>query len=110
MPTDDKQPPAQSPAELHIRKWLQIEEEVMATELGVPADGEPLVRLLVAAILRNPYAGRFATDLSAAVRSSESLGLQFGARIAAMRRQRAIQSYGKGCIVGVRGEYEHGNA
>ena len=99
-----------SGGELHVRKWIQTEEEILANESGVVADGDPLVRLLVAAVISNPYAGRFVRDLSAAVSNSGQLGAEFSTRVAGLARARAIQSYGKGCIVGVRGEYEHGNA
>lgn len=97
-------------AGLHVRKWYQLEEEALATESGIPADGAPLVRVMVAAVIHNPYAGRYVHDLSEAVRLSVALGAEFGRRLREVGRGRAIESYGKGCIVGLAGEYEHGNA
>jgi hypothetical protein len=95
---------------LCIRKWYGIVDETLTTETGEGADGEPLVRVVVAAALRNPYAGRFERDLSAAVSESVELGREFGRRLTVALGNRRAASYGKACIVGTSGEYEHGNA
>jgi Amino acid synthesis len=97
-------------AGMHVRKWYRLEEEILANESGMAADGEPLIRMLVAATIRNPFAGQFSRDLSQAVHQSVALGAEFGRRLLELTRGRAIESYGKGCIVGINGEYEHGNA
>jgi hypothetical protein len=94
----------------HIRKWFLQMDDTLATEAGAPADGEPLRRLVIAAALHNPYAGRFEADLSAFIEPSPMLGEEFGRRIQAAAQGRAIESYGKACLVGIDGEYEHGNA
>lgn len=94
----------------HIRKWyLQIEDS-LAGETGAPADGEPLRKIVIAACLHNPYAGRYVQDLSAWIDASPELGREFGRRIREAAAGRAIESYGKACLVGMDGEYEHGNA
>ncbi|CAB3636401.1 MAG: amino acid synthesis family protein [Achromobacter pulmonis] len=94
----------------HIRKWyLQIEDS-LAGETGAPADGEPLRKIVIAACLHNPYAGRYVQDLSAWIDASPELGREFGRRIGEAAAGRAIESYGKACLVGMDGEYEHGNA
>ncbi|CAB3894177.1 hypothetical protein LMG26788_03932 [Achromobacter pulmonis] len=94
----------------HIRKWyLQIEDS-LAGETGAPADGEPLRKIVIAACLHNPYAGRYVQDLSAWIDASPELGREFGRRIGEVAAGRAIESYGKACLVGMDGEYEHGNA
>jgi len=94
----------------HIRKWyLQIEDS-LAGETGALADGEPLRKIVVAACIYNPFAGRFVQDLSNWVEASPDLGREFGRRIRAAAQGQAIQSYGKACLVGIDGEYEHGNA
>ena len=100
----------ESGPELTIRKWHTIIEEVHTTEIGRLADDTPLVKLVIAATILNPYAGQFATDLSAAVRASHALGQAFASRLIEAAGKRGIMSYGKACIVGERGEYEHGNA
>lgn len=94
----------------HVRAWFTHVEEVLATEAGMPADGPPLRRVVVAAAVRNPFAGTFGEDLSAVVDGSDVLGHEFGARAVAAMGGAGIQSYGKACLVGVAGEYEHGNA
>jgi hypothetical protein len=93
-----------------IRKWLTFAEETLANETGQPADGALLRKVAVAAVLDNPYAGRFSQPLNALVDDSPALGKEFGKRLAAALGADRAQSYGKACIVGMEGEYEHGNA
>ena len=62
----------------HIRKWFLQMDDTLATEAGAPADGEPLRRIVIAAALHNPYAGRFEADLSAFIEPSPMLGEEFG--------------------------------
>lgn len=94
----------------HIRKWYLQIEDTLATESGAPADGEPLRKIVLAACLHNPYAGRYEQDLSAWIDASPALGQEFGRRIRAAAGEQRIQSYGKACLVGIDGDYEHGNA
>lgn len=93
-----------------IRKWLTFAEETLANETGQPADGALLRKVAVAAVLDNPYAGRFSQPLNALVDDSPALGKEFGKRLVAALGADRAQSYGKACIVGMEGEYEHGNA
>jgi len=94
----------------HIRKWFLQVEETLANEPGELADGEPLHKFVLAAAIHNPYAGRFEKNLNAFIEPSPLLGAEFGRRIREAAQGRAIESYGKACMVGVDGEYEHGNA
>jgi len=94
----------------HIRKWYLQIEETLAGETGRPADGEPLRKIVIAACLHNPFAGRYVEDLSAWIEPSPELGREFGRRIREAAEGHAIESYGKACLVGTDGEYEHGNA
>ena len=94
----------------HIRKWYLQIEDTLAGETGAPADGEPLRKIVLAACLRNPFAGKFVQDLSPWINPSPELGKEFGRRIQEAAQGREIQSYGKACLVGIDGEYEHGNA
>ena len=64
-----------------IRKWHTIIEEVHTTEIGRLADDTPLVKLVIAATILNPYAGQFGTDLSAAAGASRALGQMFAGRL-----------------------------
>ena len=94
----------------HVRKWYLQIEDTLATESGAPADGEPLRKIVVAACLHNPYAGRYVQDLGAWIDASPALGQEFGRRIQAAAAGQRIESYGKACLVGTDGDYEHGNA
>jgi hypothetical protein len=94
----------------HIRKWYLQIEDTLAGESGAPADGEALRKIVIAACVHNPFAGRFVQDLSPWIEPSPDLGREFGRRIREAAAGRAIESYGKACLVGVAGEYEHGNA
>jgi hypothetical protein len=93
-----------------VRKWYLQVEEALANESGVAADGPPLRKFVIAAAVRNPYAGAFSANLDRIVDASADLGRQFGERIVAAARGETLVSYGKACIVGMAGEYEHGNA
>jgi hypothetical protein len=64
----------------------------------------------VAAIIRNPFAGRYEPDVQWFMDELKPLGLDCSQRlVAALGVQAAdIQAYGKGSIVGVNGEIEHG--
>ena len=94
----------------HIRKWYLQIEDALAGETGQAADGAPLRKFVIAACIHNPYAGRYVQDLSAWIEASPPLGREFGRRIAEAAQGQAIESYGKACLVGADGEYEHGNA
>lgn len=95
---------------LHIRKWYEFEEETLALETGPLADGEPVVKLVIAATLENPHAGGFTTSFDEVIAASAHLGAEFARRLQARLAGRKVQSYGKAALVGVNGEYEHGNA
>jgi hypothetical protein len=93
-----------------IRKWYLQVEDTLANETGIAADGKALRKILVAAAIRNPYAGKFSKELDRIVGPSGELGAEFARRVLAAAEGQRIESYGKACIVGTSGEYEHGNA
>jgi amino acid synthesis protein len=97
-------------AAYHIRKWFSYVEETLATETGALADGDPVRKIVIAAAIHNPYAGRFSDELGDIVDSSDRLGKEFGRRLMAAASGHPVESYGKACLVGLNGEYEHGNA
>jgi|TARA_B100000959_G_scaffold170970_1_gene179013 hypothetical protein len=95
----------------HIRKWYYQIDETLANETGILADGEKIVRkIVVAAAILNPYAGKFSKDLSKIVDESSALGEMFSEKIIKYLDGDTAESYGKSCIIGSLGEYEHGNA
>ncbi len=94
-----------------IRKWYSFVEEILANESAQPADGAVLRKVAVAVALENPYAGRF----SAGPRPARGALRQARRRVRPPARRRCsaeskAESVGKACIVGLEGEYEHGNA
>jgi hypothetical protein len=73
---------------------------------GGRAAERPTTRVVVAAVLENPYAGRYADDLSLLIDVGEVLAREFMTE--ALRYTGGIvHAYGKGGIVGERGEVEH---
>lgn len=93
-----------------IRKWYTHIEDALANESGRHVDGEPLRKIVIAAVILNPFAGRSVDDLSEVVNASPALGHEFARRIRQLLGDDKMQSYGKACVVGTDGEYEHGNA
>lgn len=72
---------------------------------GVVAD-RPLRKVVCAAVLTNPFAGRYVADLSAAVAWSPGLGRMLAGRAVELLGEPAT-SYGKGGIAGTSGSQEH---
>ncbi len=70
----------------------------------------PLKRVAVTAVIENPYAGRFAEDLSELMDIGAELGALLGQRAVAMLDGDTPHSYGKAAIVGMNGEREHAAA
>lgn len=93
-----------------IRK-LAIFVEETHEEMGRPVD-PPLRKAAAAAVIENPYAGKFVEDLSELIAIGEELG--------ELLTQRAVtalgipgpnaESYGKAAAVGEDGELEHAAA
>lgn len=109
-PTPNGELVAQQIDGYQIRKWYAFSEETLVNESGVTADGDSVSKFAIAAVIANPYAGIFSEDLSLLIDPSSALGEEFGRRLIETAAGRKIESYGKACVVGVDGEYEHGNA
>lgn len=90
-----------------IRKLVSYSEDVLI-EGTKPAD-PPWRMCAVAAVLRNPWAGRYVEDLSPEIRAyGPLLGRLLTDRIIEMAGDgAAIQAFGKAAIVGLDGEVEH---
>jgi hypothetical protein len=95
---------------LHIRKWFEFREETLALESGRVGDGEPVIKLVIAAAVKNPQPGQFVEDFNTVIQESAALGREFGRRFQAALGKLKVQSYGKAALVGANGEYEQGNA
>jgi hypothetical protein len=96
--------------ELHIRKTGLIVEELLV-EGGMPAK-RPCVVAAAYAVIANPYAGRYVQDLSPMVDAyCQQIGDLLAPRaVVAAGGKDAVESYGKGALVGTNGEIEHGSA
>jgi hypothetical protein len=92
---------------LQIRKSLML-REVLTSDLGKSAD-RPIVRAVALAVIGNPYAGRYEDDLTELFEAGRALGEKFMADLVRTLPQ-SPTSYGKGAIVGLNGEFEHGGA
>ena len=92
---------------LHIRKSLMLRETV-TSELGHAAD-RPIVRAVAMAVIGNPFAGRYVDDLTELFEAGRTIGEQLMPDLVRLLSQSPV-SYGKGAIVGVNGEFEHGGA
>ncbi len=87
-----------------IRRLISQVTEDRISE-GVPAD-RPLRKVVCAAVLTNPFAGRYVADLSDAVAWSPELGRMLAGRAVELLGEPAL-SYGKGGIAGTFGSQEH---
>jgi hypothetical protein len=90
---------------VEIRKIVTIVDEVHL-EGGRPVD-PPVRRVVVAAVMANPFAGRYVEDLAPLIEESVPLGERLTAAAVAQLEGRPVHSYGKGGIVGAKGELEH---
>jgi len=80
--------------------------EVVFPELRVAAL-RPVARAAGMAVIRNPFAGRSVEDLSELFEVGATLGERLMPELVKMLDGPAV-SYGKGAMVGVNGEMEHG--
>jgi hypothetical protein len=90
---------------VEIRKIVTIVDEVHL-EAGRPVD-PPVRRVVVAAVMANPFAGRYVEDLAPLIEESVPLGERLTAAAVAQLEGKPVHSYGKGGIVGAKGELEH---
>lgn len=89
-----------------LRKILTFAEDIHHD--GGPAPEAPRRRAAVVALVRNPFAGRYADDLQPAMEDLKPLGLLMtDMLIAAMGGAEGIGGYGKAGLVGEAGELEH---
>jgi hypothetical protein len=92
---------------LHIRRTLLLRDTV-ASDMGKPL-AHPIVRAVAMAVIVNPFAGRYVEDLTELFEAGRSIGERLMPELVRLLAGSAV-SYGKGAIVGVNGEFEHGGA
>jgi hypothetical protein len=92
---------------IKIRKKLLNIESIYHE--GGPARSEPVKAGSIAVVIHNPYAGKYVEDLSELVKDSTEMAMEIVPElIDALGGADKIQAYGKGAIVGLNGELEHG--
>jgi hypothetical protein len=93
-----------------IRKIVTVVEEVRS-EIGRPVD-PPTRRAAAVAVIANPFAGRYADDLTPLIDIGEELGDLLGRKAveALGIAGPSAESYGKAAAVGENGELEHAAA
>ena len=93
---------------IEVRQILTQVEDIYHE--GGPVADKPLVRGAVAAVLKNPYAGRYEPDILPMMEALNPVGLEMAERLVKAMGVTPddIESYGKGSIVGSAGELEHG--
>lgn len=92
---------------VEIRKLVVTREDVDFE--GFKSTEKTIRRVTVAAVIKNPMAGRYEENLSPIFDIGEELGDRL-CRIGMEELGGAVESYGKACIVGMDGELEHGGA
>ena len=93
---------------IEIRRILTQVEDIHH-EFG-PVAAAPLRRGAIAAVLTNPFAGRYEPDIVPMMEALQPVGVDMAQQLRAAMDVpvERIESYGKGAIVGAAGELEHG--
>ncbi len=95
---------------MDIRKIVTVVEETRK-EMGRDVT-PPTRRAAVAAVIKNPFAGKYVEDLSELIETGDRLGgmlADMAVRALGIAPEKA-ESYGKAAIVGTMGELEHAAA
>ena len=93
---------------------LKVRRHYGFVENRWPAGGReaevPLRKVAAVLVLENPYAGRYVRNLGPMIAASAALGHELATMVLAALAPYAVQSLGKGALVGIAGEQEHANA
>jgi hypothetical protein len=92
-------------AGLRVRKYASYREEVLR-EAGRDADGEPLIKVAVAAVIANPAPGVYQEDVMVNEPPSADLCRALARRAQELIGDAEIESFGKGAIIGSNGDQE----
>ena len=91
----------------NLRKTLTFVETITTDMHGELCD--PVTRVAIAAVFKNPLAGRFERDLTPLFEIGAELGEELSAKAVSLLPKPPI-SYGKAALVGVNGDMEQGSA
>ena len=94
--------------EPEVRRMATIAEEIFHE--GGPAARDPLKRAAALAVIENPFAGRYIPEIAPFMDMLKPLGLEMAERLVDILggSPSIVEGYGKGAIIGVGGELEHG--
>jgi Amino acid synthesis len=91
---------------------VQVRKSVVTVETihheGGPVAERPVRIAAALAVVRNPFAGRYEPDLLGFQTDLRTLGTQLATDLLDVLGKEPVEAYGKGAIVGVAGELEHG--
>lgn len=91
---------------------IQIRKRSLSIETtyheGGPAASSPLKMAVAAAVIQNPFAGRYEPDLMPFMAELRSLGTMLAQELIDTLGKDKVEVYSKAAIVGVNGEMEHG--
>ena len=92
---------------VEVRKLIVSTEDVWHD--NGPRLAVPLRRGCCAAVVKNPYAVGYIDDIQPMMEALKPLGREMAVRlVAALGGADKIESYGKGALIGLAGELEHG--
>ena len=91
-----------------VRKKYLVTEEVLHE--GGPVSRQPLQIAAAAAVIANPFAGKFVADIQYLMEDLKPLGIELSRQLITTLGGDIgrIDGFGKGAIVGSAGEIEHG--
>lgn len=91
-----------------VRKQAVFVETIFH-EYGPPPE-TPHRRAYAYAVIRNPYAGRYVEDIMPLMEGLKPIGMDLARRLidALGGDPKVVEGYGKGAIIGIAGELEHG--
>ncbi len=96
---------------ISLASSVQVRKTAVTVETirheGGPVADRPVRITAALAVVRNPFAGRYEPDLLGFQTDLRTLGTQLATDLLDVLGQE-IEAYGKGAIVGVAGELEHG--
>jgi hypothetical protein len=96
--------------EMDVRKYVDLVEETLM-ENGRPVV-PPIRKAAAVAVIKNPFAGRYEKNLDLLIEMGDALGEILSKRALNVLKMapEQVESFGKGAMVGMKGELEHAAA
>ncbi len=95
---------------MNLRKYVDLVEEIHM-ENGRPVN-PPVRKAAAVAVIKNPFVGRYEDHLDQLIEMGDALGEILSKRALAVLNMapERVESFGKGAMVGMKGELEHAAA